>query len=164
MPKDQISASISQGSIGKSSEGWTVNVSRPGTATINVSAKVDGESKTMGSKEFRVKTIPTPIAKIGGKSSGALRKNELMALSGIRAELENFDFDVNVVVDSYVFGFTQPNGLLKEERVNSNRFTNEVKASFNAVKPNSNVFFDNIKVKMPDGRTVTLPPVVFKVL
>ncbi len=113
---------------------------------------------------FRAKQIPTPIAKIGGKTSGAMKKVALAASSGIRADLENFAFDVKVVVASYTMGFTKKNGLLDEVKVNSNRFTPEIKAKIKTLSRNSKVFFENIKVKMPDGSTRTLPPIAFKII
>lgn len=164
VPKDKISASISSGTISKSADGWTVRVKKAGAANINVSAEVDGERQNLGGMEFRVKQIPTPIAKVASKTSGAIRKNALKATSGIRAELENFDFDVKVVVDSYVFGYTQANGLLAEERVKGNRFDGKIKGMFDRVKSNSKIYFEDIKVKMPDGTTRTLPPVTLKVI
>src|SRR5690606_9217644 len=162
--KDQISASITNGSISKSSEGWTVRPGKVGTATINVTAEVDGKRQNMGSMEFRVMQIPTPIAKIGGQGSGAIRKVALSAASGIRADLEGFLFDIPVNVSSYTFAYVQANGLIDEVKVNGNRFTAEVKQKFNGLSRNSKVFFEDIKVNMPDGSTRTLPPVNFKVL
>lgn len=162
--KDQITASITNGSISKTSEGWTVRPGKVGTANINVTAEVDGRRQNMGSMEFRVMQIPTPIAQIGGQGSGAIRKVALSAASGIRADLEGFLFDISVTVSSYTFAYVQSNGLIDEVKVNGNRFTPEVKQKFNSLSRNSKVFFEDIKVKMPDGTIRTLPPVNFKVL
>ena len=162
--KDKIRASISNGSISKSAEGWMVNVTKVGDANVSVTAEVDGKNKNMGSMMFRAKQIPTPTAKIGGKTSGAMPKVALAASSGIRADLENFAFDVSVVVSSYTMGYTKANGLLDEVKVNSNRFTPEVKEKINTLGRNSKVFFEDIKVRMPDGSTRTLSPVNIKVI
>jgi gliding motility-associated protein GldM len=162
--KDQISASITNGRITKTAEGWSVRPGKVGTANINVTAEVDGNRKNMGSMEFRVMQIPTPIAQIGGQGSGAIRKVALSAASGIRADLDGFLFDISVTVSSYTFAYVQANGLIDEVKVSGNRFTPEVKQKFSALSRNSKVFFEDIKVKMPDGTTRTLPPVNFKVL
>lgn len=160
---DKVQASISQGSITRSKDGWVVNVSRPGTAKVSVSANMDGETKNMGSMEFRVKQIPDPIAEIGGRQSGAIRKAQLLATSGIVAKMENFDFEVRVLVNSYTFMYQAANGLLSEVPVNSNRF-DAIKGQLQNIPPNSMVFFDDIKVKMPDGTTRTLPTLSLKVI
>ena len=163
--KDKIRASITNGSITKAAGGgWSVNVKKVGDAKISVTAEVDGTSKNMGTTDFRVKQIPTPTAKIGGQGSGSMRKVQLAATSGIRADLENFDFDVTVVVSSFTMGYTKPNGLLDEVKVNGNRFNSEIKSKINGMGRNSKVFFEDIKVKMPDGTTRTLPPVNLKLI
>lgn len=162
--KDQIQASITNGTITKSAEGWIVRPSKMGTATVNVSANIDGSTQSMGSMEFRVKQVPTPTAKIGGQGSGTIRKAALTSVSGIRADLEEFVFDVNVTVSSFTFSYVQDNGLIAEMKVNGNAFTPEVKQRFNGLSRNSKVFFEDIRVKMPDGSTRTLSPVNFKVL
>ena len=164
MPKDQIQASISNGSISKSKEGWVVRVTKPGKAVVNVAATLDGERKNMGSMEFRVKKIPTPTPEIAGKSSGSVNKNQLANTAGIIAKMENFEFDVRVVVDSYMFTYVAANGLSREVNVKGPRFTDEVKNILRRIKPGSRVTFENIKAKMPDGELRKLPPVVLKAI
>lgn len=162
--KDKIRASISNGSIVKNANGWVVRPGKVGTAKISVSAEVQGENKNMGSSDFRVKQIPKPEASIGGKSGGNIKGAALKAASGIRAAMESFDFEVTVVVSSFKMGYVASNGLLEEVSVNGNKFTSEVRNKIAGLKRNSKVFFEDIKVKMPDGRTVTLAPVNFKVI
>ena len=164
MPKDQIQASISNGSISKSKEGWVVRVTKPGKAVVNVAATLDGERKNMGSMEFRVKKIPTPTPEIAGKSSGSVNKNQLANTAGIIAKMENFEFDVRVVVDSYMFTYVAANGLSREVNVKGPRFTDEVKNILRRIKPGSRVTFENIKAKMPDGELRKLPPIVLKAI
>lgn len=162
--KDQIRASVTNGSMIKSGAGWIVRPSKIGNSTVNVTADVDGTSQRMGSMEFRVKQVPTPTATIGGKSAGVMRTAALGAISGIRANMDNFAFDVSVVVSSYTFSYIQANGLINEVKVNGNRFTPDVTSKFKGLSRNSKIFFENIKVNMPDGTTRTLPPVNFKIL
>tara|TARA_R110002096_G_scaffold136909_6_gene289813 strand:- start:7997 stop:9637 length:1641 start_codon:yes stop_codon:yes gene_type:complete len=162
--KDKIRASISNGSISKSSEGWEVNVKTPGTVTINVNAEVDGSNKSMGKMEFRVKKIPTPVAEIGGINSGSIPKNKLASTAGIVAQMDNFEFDIRVVVASYKFVYTQANGLAREVPVNGPRFDDTVKKVLQGLAAGSRVTFEDIKVRMPDGEMRTLSPVVLKAI
>lgn len=166
--KDQIQASITNGSISKTKDGWEVNVRTPGTATINVAAsvEVDGkmERKTMGSMEFRVKKIPTPIAKVAGKVGGAISKGQLGAQLGLLAEMENFEFDVKVLVAEYEFSYVQANGLTKEITEKSYKITPQISGIIKQLRPGSRVTFENIKVKMPDGEIRKLSPIVFKLV
>ena len=166
--KDQIQASISNGSISKSKDGWVVKVRTPGEATINVAAnvEVDGEMerKTMGSMKFRVKKIPTPIAEVGGKSGGSIQKAKLKAQIGLVAKMENFEFDVKVLVDSYTFSYVQSNGLTRDVKVKGYQMSQEVKGIIGNLRPGSRVTFDNIRVKMPDGELRKMAPMVFKLV
>lgn len=162
--KDKIKASITNGTIKKEKDGWVVNVSKPGTATVKVTAEVDGESKNMGSMEFRVKKVPTPIAKIAGKSTGAVQKGKLSATSGIVAEMENFEFDVRVLVSEYTLVYTQANGLAKEVKVKGFRFDEKVKKILRSLKKNSRVTFENIRATMPGGEKRLLNSVPLKVI
>lgn len=164
IPKDQIQASITSGRIAKSKDGWEVNVTQPGKAVISVAATLDGERKNMGSMEFRVKRIPTPVPEIAGKNSGSVNKNRLANTAGIIAKMENFEFDVRVVVDSYMFTYVAANGLSREVPVKGPRFTDDVKNIIKKLKPGSRVTFENIKAKMPDGELRKLPPVVLKAI
>lgn len=161
---DQIRPSISNGSISKASGGgWVVRVSKPGTAVVNVSAEVDGKSKSMGKMEFRVKRIPDPIGKVGGQTGGAMRKAQLLASATVRAELENFDFDVKAEVVSYSVSYLNK-GLLNEVTVNGGRITDQIKGVFRNLRVGDKIYFDNIKAKLPDGSTRTLPTVSFKII
>lgn len=162
--KDKVSASITNGTISKKGEGWVVNVKKPGKAVVSVTAEVDGSRKNMGSMEFRVKRIPTPIPTIAGKTSGAVPKGKLAATAGIVAKMENFEFDVRVVVSSYKFVYTQANGLAKEISGKGPRFNDKVKSILRQLKSNARVTFEEIKVKMPDGEIRPLSPVALKLI
>jgi len=162
VPKDKISASVSGGSISKAKDGWVVNVKTPGKAVVSVSAEIDGNRQKMGSMEFRVKRIPTPIAEIGGKSSGAIPRGKLAGTSGIIAQMENFEFDVRVVVSSFKFVYTQANGLSKEIPVKGPKFSDQVRGILRQIKPGSRVTFEDIKATMPDGEQRKLGSIVLK--
>ncbi len=162
--KDKIRPSITNGSITKDGKGaWTVKVNRPGKAIVNVSAEVDGGSQRMGSMEFRVKRIPNPIGKIGGKVGGSIRKAQLMATSRVQADLENFDFDVTATVVSYDLVFMKK-GNLDNISVKGFRLTDQVKTIIRSSRPGDKLFFENIRAKLPDGTTRPLPTISFKLI
>lgn len=161
--KDKIRPSINNGTIKKSKDGWTVRVSKAGTARVSVSAEKDGKSENMGSMEFRVKKIPTPIAKISGKSGGAIKGIALGAASRIQADLENFDFEVTAQVVSYDFVYMN-RGNLSTKTVNGFRLSDDVKAVIKRSRPGDKLFFENIKAKLPDGSVRVLPTLSFKLI
>ena len=159
---DQVMPSISQGSMTKSSAGgYIVKATTAGTATINVNVKTEGGSKPMGKAEFRVKRLPSPIAKVANKSGGLISKNELSAQSFVKAEMENFDFDLVVKVVGFNVSATI-NGFVQDASSKSASITPEQKAIIQRAKGGDKVYFDNVKAYMPDGSTRDLGSVSFK--
>jgi hypothetical protein len=70
-----------------------------------VAAKVNGVYQQQGPvKTFRVKDIPPPYLKLGGKlatSNLEFTRNEIRLLGGVGAESVGFMFPVNFVVKSF---------------------------------------------------------------
>jgi gliding motility-associated protein GldM len=166
--QDQIQASISNGSISKSKDGWTVRVTSPGKTVVSVAAnmEVDGQMtrKNMGNMEFRAMKIPTPTAKIASKTGGAINKNQLAAQIGLVADMGDFVFDVKVLVQEFDFTYVAANGLTKEMSSKSYKLTPEMQTVIRQLRPGSRVTFEKIKVKMPDGEVRTLSPIVLKLV
>jgi hypothetical protein len=66
-----------------------------------VVAEVDGKKKNMGDRRYRLRRVPDPVAKVGGKSGGRISKNELAIQTGVIAELEDFLFDMKFNVRGF---------------------------------------------------------------
>lgn len=159
---DQVIPSISQGSITKASTGgYIVKATTAGTATVSVNVKTDNGSKSMGSAEFRVKRLPSPIAKVAGKSGGLISKNELAAQKFVKAEMENFDFDLVVRVTGFNVTATI-NGFVQDQASRSASITPEQSSIISRAKGGDKVYFDNVKAYMPDGTTRDLGSIAFK--
>jgi gliding motility-associated protein GldM len=160
---DKVTPHISQGSLRRVKPGqYIARVKKAGKAVISVSVKDDnGNSKTMGKQEFRVKTVPDPVAKVGGKKGGTIKKTVLLAQRIVAAELENFNFDLTFKVISFrvtvvIDGFDK----FKDQRGNS--FTAEQKKLIKRIRPGGRVMIENIKAKGPDGRVRKLSNIVLK--
>jgi len=82
-----------------------------GTATVVVTAA----GQQLAAKEFRVKRIPDPVAKIGGKRDGSVPSNVFKAQTGLYAELENFDFEARCNISGYEFYYA-PQGQVPRRR------------------------------------------------
>ena len=133
-------------------------------ATISVSVKQGSTSKGMqGGYKFRVKTLPDPIAKVAGqKNGGEVSKGLLAASTGVSAIMENFDFELKVVVASFDVTMSVA-GDFKTESSNSYAFTGAQQAMLAKARNNSRLIFENIKVRLPDGTTRNLGTVALKV-
>jgi gliding motility-associated protein GldM len=163
---DKLSVSISPGSIRKSPKGgYVVNIKTGTKATISVMAEMpDGSKKPMGKQEFRVKTIPNPVPYVAQQTgSGNVRLVQLKATNKIFAKMENFDFELQPQILGYTFSMSLSGGVLVEEKINGDRITGKAKELIQSqLKKNNRVYFENILVKMPDGSTRTIGPVILK--
>lgn len=164
VPADKLSPSISNGSMSRGKDGYIVRVRGGNTATISVSASMpDGSKKSMGSMEFRVKTIPNPVPYVAGQTGSANVKQVVLENSSkVFAKMENFDFDLTPIVTGYVFSTTVSGGALVEEKVRGPNLTGSVKNLIKKSRKNSKVYFEKIAVKMPDGTTRELGPISLK--
>jgi gliding motility-associated protein GldM len=153
VPAESVNASINVGSIRKQGAGnYIVTVTNPGRAIINVVANVDGKTKSLGSKEFRVKMIPDPVLKVGVNKSGVMKAADFKVQGGLRADLENFEFEgVKYDVVSYRVGIEARGRDYVEGEANSAYFPSNVVSAIRSLRAGDQVYFDNVKVKGPDG-------------
>ena len=160
---DQISANCSGGTLYKSGKGWVAKVTKVGKCNISVSVKDDkGTSRSMGTKEFRMKRVPDPVPTVAGKKGGPIAKSLLAAQSGVVATLENFDFDLKFSV----LGFTVSaniGGFTQDAVSNSSRFTPEQINLFTKVQKGKKVYIENVRAQGPDGTSRNLGSIAFKI-
>lgn len=160
---DKIIATASNANMRKEGNSYIIKPDKPGgLVTVKVMAEVSGEKRSMGEREFRVKIIPKPIAKVLGKSNGNISKNELLAAIGVDAILEDFLFDLKFNVRDFTVT-TTIGGYTKELPQKGNKFSMEQKGIIRDLKPNSKLIIEEIKCVGPDGQTRELSPIVFKV-
>lgn len=164
---DNLSISLSNGKYEKSGDGYLVY---PGkldptgkNTTISVSAKMNGESRSMGSMAFRVKEVPPPLATVSNKNGGILKKEELMSEEGIFADLRDFDFDLKFKVTEFEITFSGASGFVTSYKGNGNRFSAEQKEQFKKLTQGSVIIIDQIKARGDDGSNRPLSPISFKI-
>ncbi len=131
-------------------------------ANVTVTAEINGIRRSFAPLPFRVETVPNPVAKVGGKNSGAIAKSMLSAQVAVFAELENFLFDIHYDVTAFTIEIND-RGFAVTEPSKSNRITVPQKSLINRLKRNDRVVFTDIKAVGPDGRQRSLPPIVLKI-
>ncbi len=148
---DKTTVSITNGTIsGQGSNRIVKPAAMPGQKSV-ITVVADKKASTF---EFRLKTIPNPIFKVG---SGKVRMPsiEFKSQTACRAELENFDFDIRYNVVSatvYFSGANFPN--VKTATLQGNNLA-PISSFISMCGPGSVITFDNIKVQGPDGtRTI----------
>jgi len=146
---DKIQASMTNGTITRSGNEWIAKPAASGNSTITATATVDGKA-TKGDMLFRVKMLPTPIAKIGGRAGGNIEKNVLAGQQGVNAELEDFLFDLRFVVTQFNIRVNTTQGE-RNELSSSPSFTDRQKSLINGLTKGARISVTDIKARGPAG-------------
>ncbi len=157
---DKINPAMTNGSI-SSRPPYVVRPKRPGRAWVVVRAEVDGQMREVGRKEFRVKIVPDPVAKVADRTSGQIDKNLLLAQLGVIAEMENFEFDLKFTVTEFTVS-SVVNGFVRDATARGNRFTDEQKNLIRTLGKGSRIYIQDIKAVGPDGSQRPLPTIMFQ--
>ncbi|MCF6183498.1 MAG: hypothetical protein L3J56_02535 [Bacteroidales bacterium] len=156
-------ATVSGGSmISRGNSKYIVRVKKPGKTRVTVSAN----GRALGSKEFRVKTLPDPVTTLGAKGTsyykgGLCPKSTLLALSGINATMENFDFELRYRITQFIVTCSI-GGFDESAKSNSRKFTPQQKAVIRKAKSRSRVIIEAVKAVGPDHRTRKINDLVLK--
>lgn len=162
--KDKIKVSISAGVIKGTNGAYTVEVNAPGKVTVTVLGMLDGgKTTTLGTNEFRIKRIPPPRVKCGGKSGGKLGTGAIKAQNRIFAVLEDFDFDAPFSIQHFTMYIMKPRSEPQVFEANNNAFTPAMTAAMNGIVSGSRVTIDNVFATGPDGMKRQLDPITFTV-
>ena len=158
---DKIDISVTNARHEKRGGSYIIKPIRPGNAFVVVYATIDGERREMGRKEFRVKTVPNPVAMVNNQKGGAINQNILAAQLGVVAEMENFDFDLKFTITEFTVSAVVQ-GFVREFTSKSNRFTPEQQNLIKSLSRGNNVYIQDIKAVGPDGSTRPLSTINFK--
>ncbi len=130
---------------------------QPGEGKVVVSADFNGKPMQMGEFKFRLKRIPDPVAKIGGKKDGGIPKSALAAQQGIIPTMEGFDFDLYPKVLSFKMSrYGKGRDPVEKAQEGGGSLTGDMKAIIEQARAGDKILFEYIKVSMPDGTTRTV--------
>ena len=167
IPPEDLVPSISSGTIKRDPAGggnWIVNIPPGNTeAIVSVIANIDGEKRRLGSKLFRVKKLPDPIATVAGKSSGGINSDIMLAAGGLAPKMpEDFDFDQTFVISS--FTMTMQRGFQMYHYKSDNAyFTAEMRDQIKRTNRGQNIIFENIIARDPNGIDRKLAPIILSI-
>lgn len=165
--KSAVKASIS-GATMSGPDAKNEYIVKPGTGTeaiISVTATINGKETKMGDKKFRIKPIPDPIPSFNGKRpyDNTMSLSDAGAAAGLRAAMENFDFDVKPEMKSWVISIVS-GGSYKEFNCNGAAVNPDFTTAVKKAKKGDKIFIEQIMVKMPDGVDRKLPPITLKLI
>ena len=167
VPSNQVQVSMSGaggGSISRNSDGtFNVKVTNPTKlgefAYVNVSAPGLAEKR-----EFRVKRIPDPVAKLSSSMGGVMSSGEFKAQRGLFAVLENFDFDAKCEILGYQLVRVPRRQDPQMEPNKGGSYNAGPKGLVDQAKAGDTFYFENVKAKCPgdqSGRDIN--QLVFKI-
>ena len=150
------------GTIAKATSGgagdYVIRANKLGRIKIQVDAKTDGKtSRTMGTKEIRVKQIPKPIIQVGNFKDGeSVNKAEFLTDPTIRLRLEDFDFQLPTPLRVNSFSFNVSQSGQSDIQGTGNRLTPDMVSRIKNARRGQKIYIDDVTVKMPDGRTESI--------
>ena len=157
--------SISVGTLTRDagSKDWIVRVPQgQPKAVISVDAMYQGESRSMGSSEFRIRRVPSPTAEIAGQVEGAIDKSTLLAAGAIIPVMRDFEFELFFEVKSFrMTTIVGGDGISK--RGTGNRFSDEMISMIQGARKGQKFFFENIQAEGPDKIPRSLSPISLEI-
>ena len=160
---DKVHVGISEGEIKGSNGQYIVNVKTRGTVKITVTGDFGGHNAVLGVTDFRVKPIPPPHAKFGGKGGGRLTAAAMKAQNRMFAVLDDFEFDAPFTIQHFTLYITKPRGDVQVFESTTNGLTPAMMSGMNSIVPGSKVYFDLISGTGVDGMKRQLDPIIFTV-
>jgi gliding motility-associated protein GldM len=160
--KVQVSITGGSGSLTKTAPGKYI--ARVGSVTDDCRITVSVDGKVAGASQFRVRTVPTPAAFVGGQPSGAsVSANILANQEGIAAGIKDFPFELRYSVSEYqVIGLNDEGDIIKASG-NGPSFNDQVRRIIKMAKPGDVIQFNNLYCTGPDGRRMKLPALVYNI-
>ena len=161
---DKLTASIvGKGSIKGKDGKFTISPYESGKLMVNISAKLDEGTKPMGSNEFRVKRVPNPIAILDNNDKSTITAGRIKVSKRLNALLYDFVYDVPFEVVGYDVLF-QPKRNVDPIFAKSATASlpDDIVRKLPDAKAGGSIYFDNIRVKGPDGIR-TIPNVMYRI-
>jgi len=163
VPASDISTEISNGSIKRVGNLFTVLPSKVGKSEVKVFATIDGKKQLIETKNFRVKPVPDPFAQITGFKGKNIARMDLLSARGISVNMpEWFDFDLSFNVVSFKVSVIK-GGFVEDYTTDGSAFNDRQKSLLKSVSRGTKVFIENIKVKGPDGELREINDIVLTV-
>ncbi|RYY40167.1 MAG: gliding motility protein GldM [Chitinophagaceae bacterium] len=159
---DRIQANIigGGGSISKVSAGKYIVRVNSVTDDAKIQVSVDG--KVAGVSQFRVRTIPTPTATIGGAASGDnVNAGTIRAQAGVGAYIKDFPFELKYTVTSFTLTADTEDGDIAEAACTGNQFSPKARQILQGLTAGRTITIDAIRAQGPDGVTRKLPSLVY---
>jgi gliding motility-associated protein GldM len=161
---DKVQVSITGGSGSMTKVGAGKYIARVGSVTDDCRITVSVDGKVAGASQFRVRTVPTPQAYVGGQQSGAsVAANVLANQEGIAAGIKDFPFELKYTISEYTVTGLNDDGDVIKANGNGPQFTPQARKIMQVAKPGDLIQISNLYCTGPDGRRMKLPALVYNI-
>ena len=157
---DNVSATMSNGTLTRDGDNWTARVTQVGgEAEIHITAN----GREAGVMKFRIRKLPDPAAYMivgGNQYKGApkrISKGALLSASGVGAALDDGVLDIPFTIVSFTTVFVDQMGNAIPEVSAGAGFSQRQIEKFRELKPGKTFYITNIKAKGPDGIVREIP-------
>jgi len=165
-PMKRLKLNIDNGEIDNSGGLIVIKADKPGNAVVDIFEIIPGNNgedpgySYIASQQYEVVKIPVPKAVVAGKKHGGIiNKDYLLDNGSISLEVEECEHYLQYEIEGFDV-VTRAKGRVTGSRSDNNTLSKDQKYLIKKVKKDGSVAFDNITVRMPDGRSVVLDPVV----
>ena len=159
VPSDKLRVSISGShKIKKQSDGTYIvepSTDSNKTAVISVKGEMpDGTISNLGQRDFVVKRIPDPLPWWGGKdpTNMLIKTNEILSFTAVVPKMPDFAFQIKPEVIGFTITMSK-DGVVSSEKSTNNKITSQQEKLLRKARPGTRLFFEDIKVRMPDKTT-----------
>ncbi len=158
LDKTQVSISGGGGSL---SGGGGKYIAKVNSVTDDCTITVTADGKPSVFK-FRVRTIPDPVATVGGVASNEnVPAGQFKAQTGVGAYIKDFPFDLKYQVVSFTITADNAEGDIDEAACTGNTWSPKALSMIRGLGPGRMVTIDNIRAQGPDGRVRKIPGLVY---
>ena len=130
-----------------------------GTIEVHVDERIDPErTRRRGLVRYRVVTLPNPVLYLGYVRQGDTVKLDDLLNKGyiqVKAQLEGISLTLDAP-EVLSYSINRSGWFNVPIEVTGTRLTAEAKEMLSKARRDETVYIDNVKVLLPDGRTVTL--------
>lgn len=169
VPASSISASMTNGSLVKSGDGWVAHPTKVGAeCVITVTAEMDGQRMNVGSTTFRVRKLPDPMPFIAYrdakgnvnryKGGRGFSKGLLLAASGVDAAIDDDILNIDYRVVSFETVFFDSMGNAMPEVSAGSRFSERQLQAIRRLQRGKRFYITRVKAVGPDGITRDIAP------
>jgi len=170
IPSNNVTATMTNGSLTRNGNVWVAKPATVGTeAIITVSARMaDGRSVEMAKNNFRVRALPDPLPFIEVKDAngnprkfkgGRLGKRDLLNAGGIQAAIDDDILNIPFTVLRFDVQYYDSFGNAQRETAQGSTFSERQRSYISNLQRGKDIWITGVVARGPDGIERTIPPI-----